>query len=113
MTVKKAKLTRGSLLASNTLWNLAGYGLPLLVAVFAIPLLIKGLGIDRFGILTLAWMVMGYLSLFDLGLGRALTKLVSEKLSAGQEEEKSGLAADGILSPADVSDFYDSAKIVE
>lgn len=57
--------------------------MPLLVALIAIPLLIRGLGTDRFGVLTLAWMVIGYFSLFDLGLGRALTQLVAVKLSAG------------------------------
>ena len=36
------KLTQGSLLARNTIWNLIGYGTPLVVAIFAIPLLIKG-----------------------------------------------------------------------
>src|SRR4029077_16497652 len=50
----------------------------MLVALGAIPALIRTLGADRFGILTLAWMLIGYCSLFDLGLGRALTKLVSE-----------------------------------
>lgn len=30
--------------------------------------------------LTLAWMVVGYFSLFDLGLGRAMTQLVAERL---------------------------------
>lgn len=57
------------------------------MAVFAIPVLIRALGTARFGVLTLAWMVVGYLSLFDLGLGRALTKLVAEKLGAGREDE--------------------------
>lgn len=74
-------------IARNTLWNLFGQIAPLLAAVFAIPVLIKGLGVDRFGVLTLAWMVIGYFSLFDLGLGRALTKLVSEKLGADCPEE--------------------------
>lgn len=81
------KLTRGSLLARNTVWNLIGYGVPLVVAVFAIPLLIRGLGTSRFGVLTLAWVLIGYLSIFDLGLRRALTKLVAEKLGSGQEQE--------------------------
>ncbi|MCK4784264.1 MAG: flippase [Desulfobacteraceae bacterium] len=85
-------LNRGSLLAQNTIWNLIGDGAPLLVALFAIPPLINGLGTDRFGVLTLAWMVIGYFSLFDLGLGRALTKLVAEKLGSGQEEEIPSLA---------------------
>ncbi|MFV1975715.1 MAG: flippase, partial [Candidatus Scalindua sp.] len=50
-----------------------------------------GLGTARFGVLTLAWMVVGYFSLFDLGLGRALTKLVAEKLGAGKDEEIPGI----------------------
>lgn len=81
------KVISGGGIARNTLWNLAGQIAPLLAAVFAIPLLIKGLGVERFGVLTLAWMVIGYFSLFDLGLGRALIKLVSEKLGAGRPEE--------------------------
>lgn len=80
-------VTSGGGIARNTLWNLVGQVAPLLVAVLAIPVLINGLGVDRFGVLTLAWMVIGYFSLFDLGLGRALIKLVSEKLGAGRPEE--------------------------
>lgn len=80
-------LTGGRLLARNTIWNLLGQGIPLIVAVFSIPLLVKGLGTDRFGFLTLAWMVIGYFSLFDLGLGRALTKLVADKLGEKKEHE--------------------------
>ena len=51
--------TRGGLLARNTLFNLLGQGLPMLVAIFAIPLLIGMLGTERFGVLTIAWIVMG------------------------------------------------------
>lgn len=78
--------TSGHLLARNTLLNLTGMGTPLFAAIFSIPILVTTLGTERFGILTLAWMVIGYFSLFDLGLGRALTKLVAEKLGAGQEQ---------------------------
>jgi O-antigen/teichoic acid export membrane protein len=67
--------------------NLVGQGAPLLIALWAIPLLIEGVGTDRFGVLTLAWALIGYLSLFDLGIGRALTKLVAEKLGQGQEQQ--------------------------
>ena len=58
--------------------------MPLLVAIVVIPMLIKGMGLERFGVLTIAWMVVGYFSLFDFGLGRALTKLVADKLGKGQ-----------------------------
>src|SRR5260370_30196616 len=80
-------LTSGRLLARNTVWNLLGSGAPMLVAVFCIPILISGLGKERFGVLTLAWALIGYASLFELGLGRALTQLVAQKLGAGEERE--------------------------
>src|SRR5579862_326288 len=80
-------LTSGRLLARNTVWNLAGNGAPLIVAVFSIPILIRGLGKDRFGVLTLAWALIGYASLFDIGLGRALTQVVAKKLGVGEERE--------------------------
>src|SRR5260370_39194151 len=90
-------LTSGRLLARNTIWNLVGSGAPMLVAVFCIPILIRGLGTDRFGVLTLAWALIGYASLFDLGLGRALTQLVAKKLGAGEEREIRSLAWTSLL----------------
>jgi O-antigen/teichoic acid export membrane protein len=78
---------KGSILARNTLFNLIGQGLPLVVAVVTIPLIIQGLGIDRFGLLSLAWVVLGYFAIFDLGLGRATTKFVAEALGKGEEEQ--------------------------
>lgn len=63
---------------SDSAWNMLGLVLPLLAAVVAIPVLIINLGADRFGVLSLIWVVIGYFALFDLGLGRAVTKLVSE-----------------------------------
>ncbi len=82
-----AGLTGGRLLARNTAWNLAGQGAPLALALVAIPILVRGLGTDRFGVLALAWVVVGYFSLFDFGLGRALTQLVAQKLDRGGREE--------------------------
>ena len=81
------QLLRGRLLARNVVWNLIGSGAPMLVAVFCIPVLVRGLGTDRFGVLALAWALIGYASLFDLGLGRALTQLVAKKIGAGEGNE--------------------------
>jgi O-antigen/teichoic acid export membrane protein len=79
-------LTNKKLLAGNILYSFLGQGVPLVVAIFSMPLLINRLGTDRFGILTIAWMIISYFSLFDLGLGRALTQLVADKL--GKEEDE-------------------------
>ena len=73
--------------ATNILWNLLGTGLPLLVAIAAVPPLISGLGTARFGVLSLAWIVVGYFSLFDLGLGRAMTQLIAQRIGTGQDHQ--------------------------
>lgn len=75
----------GGRLARHSAYNLLGQGIPFLAALVAIPLLIRGLGTERFGVLTIAWMVIGYFSLFDFGLSRALTQVVSERISAGRD----------------------------
>ena len=76
-------------LLGNTLWNLAGTLLPLAIGLLAVPPLLRALGIERFGLLSLIWMLIGYFGLFDLGLGRALTKLVAEKAEPARQDELS------------------------
>ncbi len=73
-----------------------GNGVPLLVALWAVPTLIHGLGAARFGLLTIIWMGIGYLNLFDLGTGRALTKLVAERLGDGRDAELPSLIGTGL-----------------
>ena len=92
-----ADLTSGRVLARNTIWNLLGNLLPMGAAVVAIPALVKGLGEDRFGLLSLAWIVIGYLSLFDLGMGRALTQLVADRLGRNDEHSIPPLAWTSLL----------------
>jgi O-antigen/teichoic acid export membrane protein len=84
---RNLNLTAGRLLARNVIWNLIGNGAPMFVAVFSIPILLHEMGKDRFGVLALAWALIGYASLFDLGLGRALTQLVARKMGAGEDHE--------------------------
>lgn len=74
-------------LVRNVVWNLAGSIIAVSAAVIAVPLLISGIGIDRFGILTIMLVVIGYFGFFDIGLGRALTKLVAERLESGRDHE--------------------------
>src|SRR5258708_737072 len=80
-------LTSATVLARSTIWNLVGQIAPILAAIVSIPLLIKSLGIDRFGILTIAWIVVGYFSLFDLGVGRAVTYFIAKKEGAGEQSD--------------------------
>jgi O-antigen/teichoic acid export membrane protein len=94
--MSRSRLTCGPLLARNVVWNLFGVGSPLLVALWAIPYLIDKMGTERFGLLSIIWMGVGYFSLFDFGIGRALTKLVSERLGNGRVEELPSLISTGL-----------------
>lgn len=90
----------GRLLVRNTLLNLAGQGGPLLIGVFALPFIVQGLGPDRFGLLALAWMLLGYFTLFDLGLGRATTKFVAEALARDETERLPALIWSAVTAQA-------------
>lgn len=74
------------LLARHSLFNFVGNIIPLATAIVVIPHLVRGLGTDRLGILSLVWMVIGYFGLFDLGIGRATTKFVAEHLENKETE---------------------------
>ncbi len=63
----------------NMGWNLLGQLAPMAAALLAMPILIRQLGVERFGLLSIGWMLIGYFSLFDLGLGRALTQSVAAR----------------------------------
>jgi O-antigen/teichoic acid export membrane protein len=84
-------------LTKNTLWNLAGMGAPLLLGVLAIPYLYQTLGAEKIGILTLVWALIGYFSLFDFGLGRALTQQVSTCLATNNSEQLPSLVKTGLV----------------
>ena len=93
MTATNARLealTNDGLLRRNVLLNLVGWALPAVAALASIPLLARGLGPARFGLVVLAWSCVSIFSLFDFGLGRALTRVVAERLAAHDDE---GIAA--------------------
>ncbi len=71
-------LTSGKLLGRNVFWNLGGSLAPLLAAALAVPYIIEKLGAERFGLLTIIWVLIGYFSFFDMGLGQAITRRVAE-----------------------------------
>lgn len=84
-------------LTRNLAYNILGQLLPLVLAAVSIPMLIRHIGSDRFGLLTIAWMVVGYFNLFDLGLGRALTKLVADRIGVGHTKEVRQLVSTGLV----------------
>ena len=69
----------------------------MLAAVVSIPYLLNHLGNGGFGVLALIWALIGYFSLFDMGIGRALTYQVGMLLAAGNRWETSSVVRTGLL----------------
>ncbi len=72
----------------NAAINVAGNVVPMLAAVVAMPLLLNGLGAARMGIFTLALGLFGFAGIFDLGLGRALTRSVAHYSNLGTAPDR-------------------------
>lgn len=77
---------RSSVLARNMLLNLLGQVLPSITAVVCIPIALHGLGVERFSVLSIAWVLLAYLTVFDLGMGRAAIRFLANALAEGELE---------------------------
>lgn len=74
-------LQRKKLLIKGGALNLLGQILPMAVGIVVIPYLVHGLGVNGYGILSIASLILGYFGIFNLGLSRATVKFVAEHLS--------------------------------
>lgn len=80
----------------NAAWNLLGQVTPFFVAIVAFPVLLHNLGSEGFGILSLCWLIVGYVSLLDLGMGRAITQAVAGHPASASEGELARLVWTGL-----------------
>lgn len=85
------------MLIRNTIWNLLGEGMPMAAALVSIPFLVGGIGMERFGALTLVWALLGYLMVLDFGLARSLVQIVAERRSQGRKDVIAPLVRSALL----------------
>jgi O-antigen/teichoic acid export membrane protein len=70
------------MLLRNSLWNLTGSALPMVVALATVPLLIGALGVEGYGIVTLVGSVIGYFAVLDVNLTAGSIKYLAQHHAA-------------------------------
>ncbi|MCE9731563.1 flippase [Pectobacterium sp. IFB5596] len=75
-------------LIKNTLYNLCGFAVPSIIAIPALGLLSRYLGMELFGVFTLAFAIVGYASIFDVGLTRTVIREISINRDNVSEQRK-------------------------
>ncbi len=83
-------------LMSGVVWNALGRGLPLVIALLLTPWLLHLMGVERWGLFTLALAMVGVLGVLDLGVGPALTRTLSERMETNTPAEQAALVRAGL-----------------
>lgn len=69
----------------------------MLIGIVAIPYIYEHIGVERIGVLTIIWALIGYFSIFDFGLGRAITQRIASLGPQHSEERKKTIATTGVF----------------
>jgi O-antigen/teichoic acid export membrane protein len=72
----------------GSLLNLGGQGVTMLATLVATPFVIRLLGAPGYGVLALVHVLIGYLSVADMGMGTASTRFGSLAHARGDDEEE-------------------------
>lgn len=75
--------TAQSTLLRNTVLNIMGQALPLIIGLLTARGTLNRLGLERYAVLNLSWTAVGYFGLLDFGVGRAVTYGVAQRLAVG------------------------------
>ncbi|MDC6134242.1 MATE family efflux transporter, partial [Burkholderia gladioli] len=71
----------------NVAVNFVGLILPTFVSLVTVPAYIHALGVDRYGVVSLVWTLIGYFGILDLGMSMAAQNQISKALASGDPEQ--------------------------
>ena len=74
--------------SKNFLYNIVGALLPIVVSLGTVPFYIHQIGLARYGVVTITWVLLGYFGFLDFGLSRATANALA-KLGHASPRERS------------------------
>ena len=74
--------------SANLFYNIFGALLPLLTSLGTVPFYIHQIGLARYGVVTICWVLLGYFGFLDFGLSRASANALA-KLGTASARERS------------------------
>lgn len=75
-------------ITKNALVNVIGAFAPLVVTLVTVPVYIRVIGEERYGILAIIWVVLTYFYFFDIGLGKATAQRIAKLQATDNEAAK-------------------------
>lgn len=81
----------------NNIYNLLGFAIPAIVMFAFTPALVKGLGVEDYGIWSLSLSFLGMMGVLEFGLGVSITKFVSEHVAKKDSISLSSTISMGFL----------------
>lgn len=83
MASSSALDNRASRFVSNVMWGLLGVGVNLFIGLFLTPLIVRGLGIEQYGVWVLLFSTADYLRIFDFGFRSAVVNACARLRTRG------------------------------
>lgn len=85
-------------IARNILSNYAGSAATVAITLISLPLLVRGLGIEQYGLWALTLSVLSYVGLFNFGIGSGVVRFVAAADGRGDRDELAAVCATGLVS---------------
>ncbi|WP_321795534.1 oligosaccharide flippase family protein [Caballeronia sp. J97] len=72
----------------NVAINFTGLILPTFVSLATVPAYIRLVGVERYGVISLVWTLIGYFSILDLGMSMAAQHRIAKAHAAGDADQR-------------------------
>lgn len=73
-------------IGKNTLLNLIGATIPVLISLLVVPPYLHRIGEARYGVLAIVWLILGFFGVFDLGMGKVCANQMARYRQSRPEE---------------------------